>query len=52
MEKFINPLVIFNGDRVTFAKTYIKKVKKLEINPNQMDIFDSQQIKPQLEQNN
>jgi intergrase/recombinase len=49
---FINPLVIFNGDRVTFAKTYIKKVKKLEINPNQMDIFDSQQIKPQLEQNN
>lgn len=22
---FINPLVVFNGDRVTFAKTYIKK---------------------------
>ena len=48
---FINPLVIFNGDRVTFAKTYIKKVKKIEINPNQMDIFDSQQIKSKLLEN-
>jgi len=28
---FINPLVVFNGDRVTFAKTYIKKKKA---NPN------------------
>jgi hypothetical protein len=27
---FINPLVVFNGDRVTFAKTYIKKQKALE----------------------
>jgi len=25
---FINPLVVFNGDRVTFAKTYIKKKKE------------------------
>lgn len=24
---FINPLVVFNGNRVTFAKTYIKKKK-------------------------
>lgn len=24
---YINPLVVFNGDRVTFAKTYIKKKK-------------------------
>lgn len=45
---FINPLVAFNGNRVTYAKTYVKKVKKLEINPNQMQIFDSQQVKPQL----
>lgn len=32
---FINPLVVFNGSRVTFAKTYIKKreeeIKKIEI---------------------
>ena len=49
---YINPLVVFNGNRVTYAKTYVKKIKKLDINPNQMDIFDSQQIKPQLEQNN
>lgn len=32
---FINPLVVFNGNRVTFAKTYIKKReennKKIEI---------------------
>ena len=25
---FINPLVVFNGDRVSFAKTYIKKKKQ------------------------
>jgi intergrase/recombinase len=26
---FINPLVVFNGDRVSFTKTYIKKKKSL-----------------------
>ncbi len=25
---FINPLVVFNGSRVTFAKTYVKKRKE------------------------
>jgi hypothetical protein len=45
---FINPLVAFNGNRVTYAKTYIKKVKKIEANPNQLSIFDSQQIQPQM----
>lgn len=35
---FINPLVAFNGDRVTYAKTYVKK-KRNESNPNQIDIF-------------
>jgi len=35
---FINPLVVFNGDRVSFAKTYIKKKK--------------QAIKEQLERQN
>lgn len=33
---FINPLVVFNGNRVTFAKTYIKKRKG--INENQLEI--------------
>lgn len=34
---FINPLVVFNGNRVTFAKTYIKKKK--EANEAQLDLF-------------
>lgn len=25
---FINPMIVFNGDRVTFAKTYVKKKEK------------------------
>lgn len=33
---YINPLVIFNGDRVTFAKTYIKKKKEIE----QLNLFN------------
>jgi hypothetical protein len=37
-EYYINPLVIFNGDRVTFAKTYIRK-KKEEGN-KQLNIFN------------
>jgi hypothetical protein len=37
-EFFINPLVVFNGDRVTFAKTYIKKKK--EANPNQLNLLN------------
>jgi hypothetical protein len=35
-EYFLNPLVAFNGDRVTFAKQYVKKKK---IDPNQIEIF-------------
>lgn len=35
---FINPMVAFNGNRITFAKTFIRK-KKLAANPNQLDIF-------------
>jgi hypothetical protein len=31
---FINPMVAFNGSRVTFAKTYVKK-KKAQQDPNQ-----------------
>jgi intergrase/recombinase len=37
---FINPLVIFNGNRLTFAKTYVRKHKTSE-DPNQLSIdFD------------
>ncbi len=39
---FINPLVVFNGDRVTFAKTYIKK--KTEANKAQLDLFNEVHI--------
>jgi intergrase/recombinase len=37
---FINPMVAFNGNRITFAKTYVKKQKSDKLaNPNQIDIF-------------
>jgi hypothetical protein len=36
---FINPLVVFNGDRVSFAKTYIKR-KKEKVNSQQLSMFD------------
>jgi hypothetical protein len=39
-EYFINPLIVFNGDRVTFAKTYIKKREVMKsADPSQLDIF-------------
>lgn len=36
---YINPMVFFNGDRVTFAKTYVKKQKPVPIDPNQIKLF-------------
>jgi hypothetical protein len=35
---FINPLVVFNGNRITFAKTYVrkKKTRKKDTDKNQM----------------
>ena len=36
---FINPLVVFNGDRVSFAKTYVKK-KKGQVDSHQLSMFD------------
>ena len=35
---FINPLVVFNGNRVTFAKSYIKK-RSLD-DPNQLSLME------------
>lgn len=38
---FINPMVAFNGNRITFAKTYVKKQSKTKIcDPNQLDLLD------------
>ncbi|RZK32874.1 MAG: RepA protein, partial [Hymenobacter sp.] len=40
LKYYINPLVVFNGDRVTFAKTYVKKKKEKEENvKNQLNLF-------------
>ncbi|WP_018622698.1 hypothetical protein [Spirosoma luteum] len=46
---FINPLVVFNGDRVTFARTYIKKKKEREVDTkNQLQLFQNEAIKQQI----
>ena len=42
-EFFINPLVVFNGNRITFAKTYVKKKKSLE-DPNQKKLFSDEEL--------
>lgn len=37
---FINPMVAFNGDRITFAKTYVKKKKtKTKVDPAQTNLL-------------
>lgn len=36
---FINPMMFFNGDRVSFTKTYVKAKKNL-IDPNQTNLLD------------
>ena len=42
---FINPMVAFNGNRVTFAKSYIKKKKKKQMeDPNQINIFGGESV--------
>ncbi len=35
---FINPMVAFNGNRITFAKTYVKKKTKSVQDPNQTQL--------------
>lgn len=37
---FINPLFVFNGSRITFAKTYIKKKKEVNINQAELPFLD------------
>ena len=41
---FVNPMIAFNGSRVTFAKTFVKKKKEKEADPNQIDLFGNNQI--------
>jgi hypothetical protein len=42
-EYFINPLVVFNGDRVAFTKMYVKKKKdKEKADQNQLDLFQQE----------
>lgn len=48
---FINPLIFFNGNRVTFAKTYVKK-RKYEFNPNQIELFEGSNNEKALPSNN
>lgn len=46
---YINPMVVFNGNRITFAKTYVKKQKGInkETHPNQtfMDFDQNGELK-------
>lgn len=38
---YINPMVAFNGNRITFAKTYVKKQKASRLtDPNQLNLLD------------
>ncbi len=39
---FINPLIVFNGNRVTFARSYVKRKK--EVNKKQMNLFEEKKI--------
>lgn len=39
-EYYINPMIVFNGNRVTFAKTYVKKSKPKKVDPNQTSLLE------------
>ncbi|AUD07058.1 RepA protein [Spirosoma pollinicola] len=44
---FINPLMVFNGDRVAFTKMYVKKKKdKEKLDSNQLDLFRQETLQP------
>lgn len=46
---FINPLVVFNGDRVAFTRMYVKKKKdKEKAETNQLDLFQKQVLELEL----
>ena len=37
---FINPMIVFNGNRISFTKTYVKKSKSKKIDPNQTSLLE------------
>lgn len=39
---FINPLVIFNGNRITYTRTYVKKRKPKD--PDQLSMFEDKNL--------
>lgn len=39
---FINPLIVFNGDRISFTKTYVKKHGRPQIDKRQLNFFDQE----------
>lgn len=43
---FINPMIVFNGNRITFAKTYIKRQEKKK---EQLMLFDENQTEEEQE---
>ena len=52
-EFFINPLIVFNGSRVTFAKTYVKKSKEKIVDKTQLGLFnESEEIQSNSEGRN
>lgn len=38
---FINPMIMFNGDRVSFVRSYVKKKKLKQGDPQQLSVFDA-----------
>jgi hypothetical protein len=40
---FINPLIVFNGSRITFAKTYIKKKKDSDSSQMSLPLYESKE---------
>jgi len=49
---FINPMIVFNGDRVTFARTYVKeRSNKRKRDTKTLDMFEQQELEaPEDEQ--
>lgn len=41
-EYYINPLVVFNGSRITFAKTYVKKQTVKLSDVNNIELFENE----------
>lgn len=39
---FINPLIVFNGDRVSFTKTYVKKHGRPQVDKRQLNLFNQE----------